>query len=175
MGMLPPVCAQAYTFHNKKILEASRELISLNFAAAAVAELRVGTRDDELVDKKVTCDGTLSKWCFTALYGVVVVASWDTSKVLDVELKSKFCSVCSARRQMDETSQEFMDWWEVHQSEYGCNYMYIGSSSWMECKGALSIWEQSVEKYKLCYTSLIADGNSKTYSLITEKKPHTTS
>ena len=102
-----------------------------------------------------------------------MVASWDTSKVLDVELKSKFCSVCSARHQMDETSQEFMDWWEVHQSEYECNY--IGSSSGMECKGALSIWEQSVEKYKLCYTSLIADSDSKTYNLITEKNPHTTS
>ncbi len=93
---------------------------------------------------------------------------------------------------MDETSQEFMDCWEVHQSEYGCNY--IGSSSGVECKGALNIWEQSVEKYKLCYTSLIADGDSKihnlkrkrnhiqthngketTYNLIKENKPHTTS
>ena len=126
-----------------------------------------------MVDAKVTCDGTGSKRGFMALYGAVMVASWDTSKVLDVELKSKFCSVCSARRQMDETSQEFMDWWEVHQSEYGCNY--IGSSSGMECKGAPSIWELSVEKYKLCYTSLIADGDSKTYHLIKEKKPHTTS
>ena len=69
-----------------------------------------------MVDVKVSCDGTWSKWCFMVLYGVVVVASWDTGKVLDVELKSKFCSVCSACRQMDETSQEFMDWWEVHQS-----------------------------------------------------------
>ena len=93
---------------------------------------------------KVTCDGTWSKRGFTALYGVVVVASWDTGKVLDVELKSKFCSVCSARHQMDETSQEFMDLWEVHQSECGCNY--IDSSSGMECKGALSIWERSVKK-----------------------------
>ena len=30
MGMLPPLCAQAYIPHNKKILEASRELVSLN-------------------------------------------------------------------------------------------------------------------------------------------------
>ena len=65
MEMLPPVCAQAYTFHNKKILEASRELVSLNFAAAA--ELRVCAKDDELVDVKVTCDGTWSKRGFTAL------------------------------------------------------------------------------------------------------------
>ena len=72
--MLPPVCAQAYTFHDKKILEASRELVSLNFAAAA-AELRLGARDDELVDVKVTCDGTWSMRGFEALYGVVVVAS----------------------------------------------------------------------------------------------------
>ena len=69
-----------------------------------------------------------------------------------------FCSVCSAHCQMDETSQEFMDWWEVHQSE--CGYNYLGSSSGIECKGALSIWEQSVEKYKLRYTTLIADVDS---------------
>ena len=56
---------------NKKILEASRELVSLNFAAAAAAELRVGAMDDELVDVKVTCDWTWSKWGFVALYGVV--------------------------------------------------------------------------------------------------------
>ena len=73
--MLPPVCAQAYISHNKTILEASRELVSLNFAAA---ELCIGAGDDELVDVKVTCDRTLSKRGFTALYGVVVVASWDT-------------------------------------------------------------------------------------------------
>ena len=42
----------------------------------------------------------------------------------------------------------------------------------MECKGALSIWEQSVGKHKLRYLTLIADGDSKTYNLITEKKPH---
>ncbi len=72
MGMLPPVCPHAYISHNKKILEASRELVSLNLAAA---ELCVGVRDDELVDVKVTCDGTWSKRGFTALYGVVVVAS----------------------------------------------------------------------------------------------------
>ena len=119
---------------------------------------------------KVTCDGTWSKLGFTVLYGVVVVASWDTGKVLDVELKSKFCSVCSARHQMEETSQEFMDWWEVHQSECGCNY--VGSSSGMECKVALSIWEWSVEKYMLHYTTLIADGDSTTYNLIKEKKPY---
>ena len=79
MRMLPPVCAQAYTSHNKKMLEASRELVSHNFAAAAAAELRVGATDDELVDVKVACDGTWSKWSFRAFYGVVVVASWDTS------------------------------------------------------------------------------------------------
>ena len=49
--------------------------------------------------------GTWSKQGFTALYGVVVVASWDTGKVLNVELKSKFCSVCSACREIDETSR----------------------------------------------------------------------
>ena len=92
-----------------------------------------------------------------------MVASWDTGKVLDLELKSKFYLVCLARRQMDETSQEFMDWWRCISQSVDCNY--VGSSSEIYLQ-----W--SVEKYKLHYTTLIADGDSKTYNLITEKKPY---
>ena len=47
--------------------------------------------EDDVTDITVTCDGTWVRRGFQSLYGVVVVASWDTGKVLDVEVLSKHC------------------------------------------------------------------------------------
>ena len=41
--------------------------------------------EDQILDSNVTCDGTWAKRGFQTLYGVVVVASWKTGKVLDVK------------------------------------------------------------------------------------------
>ena len=45
---------------------------------------------NEVIDVMVTCDGTWSKRGHTALFGVVVMASWETGQVLDVEVLSKW-------------------------------------------------------------------------------------
>ncbi len=47
---------------------------------------------DEPLDVTVTFDGTWSKRGYTALYGVCVVMSWDTGRVLDTVVLSKCCS-----------------------------------------------------------------------------------
>ena len=46
------------------------------------------------LDVTVTFDGTWSKRGFTALYGVVVIASWDTGRMLDAYVMSKHCGRC---------------------------------------------------------------------------------
>ena len=46
--------------------------------SAAAALLRKDTSPDEIVDVRVTCDGTWSRRGHQAKYGVVVVASWET-------------------------------------------------------------------------------------------------
>ena len=55
----------------------------------------------------VTCDGTWSKRGFTALYGVVVVASWDSGQVLDCEFVSKYCTECAAHEKLSKDSDEY--------------------------------------------------------------------
>ena len=86
--------------------------------------------DDEIVNVRVTCDGTWSRRGHQAIYGVVVVAAWDTGQVLDTEVLSKFCYLCHQKRNIDPTSDEFLDWWEVHQED--CSANYYGSSGAME-------------------------------------------
>ncbi len=39
------------------------------------------------------------------------MASWKTGQVLDVEVLSKHCSVCSHQKERDKDSQEYKDWW----------------------------------------------------------------
>ena len=79
------------------------------------------------------------------IYGVVVVAAWDTGQVLDTEVLSH------QKRNIDPTSDEFLDWWEVHKED--CSANYYGSSGAMETEGAVRIWSRSVEKHKLRYTT----------------------
>ena len=82
---------------------------------------------DEVIDVMVTCDGTWSKRGHTALYGVVVEASWETVQVLDVEVLNKWCNQCQEKKECPgASSAKFLDWWEVHPSSCGQNF----SGSW---------------------------------------------
>ena len=47
-----------------------------------------------------------------------------------------------------------------------------GSSNAMEADGAVGMWQRPIEKYKLRYTSVIADGDAKTYMAICDAKPY---
>ena len=98
-------------------------------AAAAHLRKELGANNDDVInviDVKVTCDGTWQRRGHQALYGVVVVASWDTGQVLDTEVLSKWCSMCNSKRHLDPSSNEFLEWWEEHQAL--CEANFYGSS-----------------------------------------------
>ena len=92
---------------------------------------------------------------------------------MDVEYLSKCCQVCAAHRDMDESSDEFLDWWEEHQAS--CEANYKGSSPAMEFHGAHNIWKRSVELCKLSYTSMISEGDSSTFKQLCDSNPYGTS
>ena len=85
--MLPPVSQRAYTTQSKKLFVASGGVQEASFADAVV-ELRKDVPEDQVLDITVTCDGTWARREFRSLFGVVVVASWKSGKVLDVEVLS---------------------------------------------------------------------------------------
>ena len=111
MGMLPTVSQRAYTTQNQKLFVASGEEREASFAAA---ELRKDVPEDQVLDITVTCDGILARRGFQSLYGVVMVVSWKSGKMLDVEVLSKHCQACATHHGIDSSPDEFMDWWEDH-------------------------------------------------------------
>lgn len=171
MSMLPPVSPPCYSDHNQCIREASAAEAEASQRAAALHlhELQ-GSSESEVIDCVVTCDGTWSKRGFTAIYGVVVVASWDSGKVLDTEVFTKYCAECGHHENMCKKSEEYKLWWEGHKET--CDVNYCGSSPAMEANGALRIWKRSVEKHKLRYTVIISDGDSKTVKHLNDNIPY---
>ena len=133
------------------------------------AELRKDVPEDQVLDITVTCDGTLARRGFQSLYGIVVVVSWKSGKVLNVEVLSKHCQACATHHEMNTSSDEILDWWEGHQAS--CEVNYCGLSSTMESTGALAIWKWSVSKNMLRYTQMISDGDSKTFQLLSDQLP----
>ena len=169
MGMLPPVSQRAYTTQNQKLFVAAGYMRDFSFADNA-AELRKDVPEDQVLDITVTCDGTLARRGFQSLYGIVVVVSWKSGKVLEVEVLSKDCQACDTHHEMNTSSYEILDWWEGHQAS--CEVNYCGSSSVMVSTGAFAIWKRSLSYNTLRYTQMISDGNSKTFKLLSDRLPY---
>ena len=91
----PPLTYRAFSDYNlslnKIIQEAS---IESQLSVSAPLHSLYDTKPNGIIDVTVTSDGTWSKRGFTALYGVVVVMSWDSGQVLDAVALSKQCNVC---------------------------------------------------------------------------------
>ena len=165
MGMLPHSTKQAYASHNKKLYDSALKEREASFAATA--ELRIEASEDDIIDITVTCDGTWARRGFQSLYSVVVVASWDTGKVLDVKVLSKHCQVCAAHRDMNSWTGvrsirhlvkpiikgHHQQWslmkpiimghhqqWSLMEPTTSGEANYNGSSPAMESHGALNIW-----------------------------------
>ena len=166
-----PVSPPCYSEHNQRILDASMtEAEGSQRAAASYLHERQGCPNDQVTIIVVTCDGTWSKRGFTVLYGVVVVASWESGKVLDTEVLTKYYPECSRHESMQKDSEEYKIWWEGHRDS--CYVNYHGSSLAMEATGALKIWQRSVQKHNLRYMVIILDGDTKTVKHLNEHKPY---
>ena len=79
-------------------------------------------------------------------------------------------ALCVAHQHMDQNTQEYDDWYEAHKDL--CEVNYVGSSPAVEATGALRIWQRSIDKLKLCYTTVISDGDAKATKHINDHKPY---
>ena len=82
MDMLPPIAPASYSEHCA-VIRAESEAVAIASQDSTSAYLHdlEGVPQSNVLDITVTCDGTWSKRGFTALYGVVVVASWDSGQL----------------------------------------------------------------------------------------------
>ena len=84
-------------------------------------------------------------------------------KILYTEIMSRHCKSCDLMETLKTSDQkEYEVWYAVH----NCALNYQGFASIMESVGATNIFERSVEKYGIRYTSFLGNGNSKSFKSI---------
>lgn len=121
-----------------------------------------GFTDEQIIDIGVSYDGTWMKRGHTSLYGIGLVIDILTGLILDFQIMSKYCSECNAaKRDLGSKTVEFSIWFESHKPECAANFS--GSSNAMEMKAAEILWKRSVDVCNMQYTTVLSDGDSKTF------------
>ena len=111
-----------------------------------------------------------SKRGFTVLYGVVVVMSWDSGKMLVYEVVSRHCSEFACWDDADLSSDEYSQWYIGHKDQ--CTQNFVGSAPAIEAEGVLRTWHRSESRLGLCYTHIISDGDSKVFAALHDSRPY---
>jgi hypothetical protein len=115
--------------------------------------------DRDVLDIGVSYDGTWQRrggGGHVSNFGIGFVIEIFTGLALDFYVMSKYCFGCVNAPAKD--SPDYADWEAKHAPQ--CQKNYTGSSGNMEVHGAVKIWERSVEKHQLQYTTFIGDGDS---------------
>ena len=134
---------------------------------AKIHELLEDEQPSEIKNIMVSCDGSWSKRGFTANYGFVSVIEARTGFVVDYEVLSKYCKVCTVHENKGTPRDQ---WWPDHKKH--CKRDWYGSSPAMEQEGWVRLWERSVKDCNFRYTTVISDGDCKSYTTLLEKKNH---
>lgn len=138
--------------YNNIILEALKDVSEDSMKKAAEESI---SANDGCKDIVAAFDGTWQKRGHSSLNGVVSATSFDTGKVLDVEILTKYCHGC------------------VHGSPFHkCARNYTGTSGGMEVSGAVNIFLRSEETRGVRYTKYLGDGDTKAFLKVKETAPY---
>lgn len=122
-----------------------------------------------LLQLKVSGDGTWKKRGFKSRYGVTTLIGYYSGKVIDIIVKSSYCSACSLWKNKTN-SLEYEAWYEDHEEE--CTKNHEGSAGKMEVDAVTEMFLRSEEKFGVKYVNYIGDGDSKTYKAILNVNPY---
>lgn len=106
---------------------------------------------------------------YGSLYGFASLIGWHTGKVIDIEVKSKYCKECEAWKKKIDTD-EYAEWLENHAEK--CQANHEGSAGKMEPDAMVEMFNRSEALHQVRYANYIGDGNSKTYKCIVNAKPY---
>jgi len=161
---------RSYEKHSKHIKDAaiSEAKESMSAAVKEIREIN-NCGEDDLADIAITIDGTWMKRGHSSLYGAVFALSWQTGKVIDYEIKSKFCYECNYWDKQDERPlQDYLRW----KASHVCDITHEGSANSMEMQCTVDIYSRSIEQNKLRYVTMISDGDCKNHASVVELKPY---
>ena len=169
MNMPPAISKLTYNRIN--------ELLHLNYTQVANFSSKTAAKEtynlckvrdeDEISNCQVSVDGTWQKRGHASINGVVTVISRENGKCLDTHVMSKSCMGCKmwSHRKNDP---HYNDW----KLNHNCQANHVGSSGSMEANGAKIIFHRSIENHGLRYTHYIGDGDTSSFSVVSDSKPY---
>ena len=159
----------AYCSSHSKLGDASKatfeEILASSRKAIKTAYKDVGVIPDEqgILDVAVSFDGSWQKRGHSSHNGMASVIELMTGLPLDYEVLSNYCQKCKLAE--GEKSEEYMS-----KHSKNCLKNFDGSANAMEVECALRMWKRSIEKNGMRYTTMLCDGDSKSFDAVTEAK-----
>lgn len=131
----------------------------------------IGIRPDSdgILNIDVSFDGTWLEQGRKSRIGVGCVSEINTGTIIDFEVLSKFCQVCTLRKKRFESRSDF-DTWKREEHESKCQNNYDGDPGRVEATTAVRMWNRSEVNKKLRYTVLVHAGESKAYIAVSKLK-----
>ena len=176
LGLPPPVAKKNYQRHCAKLNHAAEVTAeeSMKKAAQDVLQKRTEAEEEAPSDIAITTDGTWMRRGFSSLYGVQTVISWDTRKVIDVEILSHHCTICTNKEALHKkgqlSSEDLASFKLGHAPVCQANTAVLPPS--MEGEAAKLIWARSKNLHNLRYTNCIGDADSSSYHSVCVLKPY---
>ena len=170
MNLPPPVSSNAFNDHLNKCSKAActaaeKIMIDASNRLKAVMKSKnpeLGVDDvDGPIPVSVSVDGTWQKRGYSSKLGVVFVIGVETGEILDYEV------VCNVNERKNEKTRQLIDWKENHREN--CLINYSGSSGGMESEGAVRIFERSIARRGLKYTTFVGNGDSSTFQAVSQR------
>ncbi|GFW87038.1 uncharacterized protein TNCV_1922641 [Trichonephila clavipes] len=143
-GMLDLPFLSKTAFRNQELkIQQAASIVSIESMKNAATEVKKLKNSplESISCCGVSMDGTWQKRGYSSHNGCVSCISIVAGKVLDIEIMSHFCRICSKKAKVPDAA---------FNAHVGCNHM--GSASSMETVGAYRICERPENHRKLQYT-----------------------
>ncbi|XP_059147916.1 uncharacterized protein LOC131935516, partial [Physella acuta] len=171
MGLEMLTC-QAFNDHVKLIEKAMSVELNSIFDESAEKVKAAYSESENPHNIAVSYDGTWAKRGHTSKLGVGVVIDVKTGLAIDSHVMSTYCQQCSTVGDNLKKSdpEKHLTWYEGHKAK--CSRNFSGSSGAMEVEAAKKMWGRSEARHQLRYTTIVSDGDTKTYSALLESRPY---
>lgn len=104
-----------------------------------------------------------------SFFGITSLIGWLTEKIVDIEVKSRYCKSCEHWKSKSGTS-EYEEWHNKHVDK--CQTNHDGSSGKMKVNAVIEMFSRSETLHDLKYANYIGDGDSKTFKGIKGTNPY---
>ena len=174
MNMPYDISYNLYSKNHQKIAEASavtfKDIVVKSREAIAEAYSAVGVVQDEdgVLNIGVSFDGSWQRRGHSSHSGMACVIDLLTGLPIDYEVLSNFCLKCHITDENPPSQADYDEWKRKHSPN--CPKNFNGTANAMEVECALRIWKRSVADHKIRYTSMLCDGDSKSFDAICEAK-----